>query len=273
MFMHAPLARIRRSAFTLIEVMFAIIILGLGLTMLAAIFPVAIRQTRDSVDETTAAAIGRAAIAQLQQTLASQNIPTTNGAVQQFEGPERRDLYGNLICSTDPRYAWVPLYRRNNDEPFAQVFVFVVRNRNRPIYEPRIDLPYNPDDTTGNGATLDPVAVIASVSGGVNGSPDLITFEDDLAHSPNRVAVGSFVVVDEGTGTNQVRIYRIADVENVSTNTWRLAPGGAPIQGSELTGVTAYIMGRGYVDPTDPSQGYTGPAQDIAVYSGFVAVR
>src|SRR3712207_3189828 len=60
-------ARRRGNGFSFAEVMFAVIILGIGFIMVAAIFPVAIQQTRMTVDETSAAAIARDAIALIQR--------------------------------------------------------------------------------------------------------------------------------------------------------------------------------------------------------------
>lgn len=49
--------------FSLTEVMFAVIILGIGFILIAAIFPVTISQSRMTVDETTGAAAARSALA------------------------------------------------------------------------------------------------------------------------------------------------------------------------------------------------------------------
>ncbi len=51
-----------RRGFTFTEVMFAVIILGVGFVMIAAILPVAIQQSKLSVDEATAAAVTQAAL-------------------------------------------------------------------------------------------------------------------------------------------------------------------------------------------------------------------
>src|SRR4051812_18958961 len=48
-----------RRAFSFAEVMFAVIILGVGFIMIAALFPVAIRQSKSNADETAAAANAR----------------------------------------------------------------------------------------------------------------------------------------------------------------------------------------------------------------------
>src|SRR3954469_6739142 len=50
--------------FSLTEVMFAVIVMGIGFIMVAAMFPVSISQSRLTVEETTAAALARNAMAQ-----------------------------------------------------------------------------------------------------------------------------------------------------------------------------------------------------------------
>ncbi|HEY7087622.1 MAG TPA: hypothetical protein VH518_05995 [Tepidisphaeraceae bacterium] len=57
----------RRSGFSFTEVMFAVIILGIGFIMVAAIFPVAIQQAKSTTEETTAAVIARGAAGYLGQ--------------------------------------------------------------------------------------------------------------------------------------------------------------------------------------------------------------
>src|SRR5690348_329057 len=51
--------RRRTRGFSFTEIMFAVIILGVGFIMVAAIFPVAIQQAKSTTEETTAAAIAR----------------------------------------------------------------------------------------------------------------------------------------------------------------------------------------------------------------------
>src|SRR5437868_461177 len=48
------------------EVMFAVVVLGIGFIMLAAVFPVALQQSKSSLDETKASAIARRAANYLQ---------------------------------------------------------------------------------------------------------------------------------------------------------------------------------------------------------------
>ena len=40
-----------------------------------------------------------------------------------------------------------------------------------------------------------------------------------------------------------------------------------------VPGATVFVIGRGYADPENPAAGFEGPAQDVAVYTGFVPVK
>ncbi len=62
--MHHPSPR-ARSGFSLIEILFAIFILGIGLLMVAAVFPVAIKWTNQDVQSTVGLVIARGAVAQV----------------------------------------------------------------------------------------------------------------------------------------------------------------------------------------------------------------
>ena len=75
----------RQSAFSFIEVLFAVILLGIGFIMIAAVFPVAIQQTSVVSDETQATSLARDAIKKIQAIAdtpgASTLFPITNTSV------------------------------------------------------------------------------------------------------------------------------------------------------------------------------------------------
>src|SRR5690606_6060568 len=85
--------RARRGGFSFTEVMFAVIILGIGFIMLAALFPVAISQNKLTTDETTAAAIARTGTNYLSQIASDALMPAS-------------DLYTGPVVSADT----VPTY-------------------------------------------------------------------------------------------------------------------------------------------------------------------
>ena len=138
------------GGFSFVELLFAVIILGIGFIMVAGIFPVAIRQSRLTSDETVAAAGAQTATrvaAELPASLrailpgaanvlpstvagipASTFVPaggntTVSGLVYSFRDPRIVDVplreaiwnssAGDLINPTDPRSASVLLFSRD----------------------------------------------------------------------------------------------------------------------------------------------------------------
>lgn len=80
------------SAFSLTEVMFAVIVLGIGFIMVAAMFPVSISQSRLTVEETSAAAIARSAMADASRLAENGDSPPTSPAP---------NTWGQLFPPTD----------------------------------------------------------------------------------------------------------------------------------------------------------------------------
>ena len=73
-----PPARLRphlRRGFSFVEVLFAVMILGVGFIMSAAIFPVGVKQAQTAADETTSAAVAWNAMTIVQEKLASADLP------------------------------------------------------------------------------------------------------------------------------------------------------------------------------------------------------
>lgn len=136
----------RRRGFSFTEVMFAVIILGIGFIMVAGIFPVSLQQARLTSEETTGAVVARAGLNSIKDLFTNAGTNTALPATGLV--PEVRPLTvlttqtwdavrGNAIYSSDPRFAWMLAYRRMGDPnnpqtwaPSAQVFIFPVYNRN-----------------------------------------------------------------------------------------------------------------------------------------------
>ena len=74
--------RRRTSGFSFVELLFAITVLGVGFIMLAAIFPVGLRQTKLTLDETVSAANARSMAARLQQIGQATVLYNTTSAVE-----------------------------------------------------------------------------------------------------------------------------------------------------------------------------------------------
>ena len=72
-----PAARPRSRGFAFTEVLFAVMVLGLGFIMIAAMFPVTIRQTQATVEEANAASTAKGAIGFLQTIANEDRFPFT----------------------------------------------------------------------------------------------------------------------------------------------------------------------------------------------------
>ncbi len=67
-----------RPGYSFPEVMFAVVVLGIGFIMLAAIFPVAVKQTKATADETRAMGIGRSAVGTITGLAMGSDAPDTD---------------------------------------------------------------------------------------------------------------------------------------------------------------------------------------------------
>lgn len=74
---HRLSARRRRGGFSFTEILFAVMILGIGFIMVAAMFPVAIHQTEATTQETITASVGRQATDYM-ETIAGMQMPVAS---------------------------------------------------------------------------------------------------------------------------------------------------------------------------------------------------
>ena len=141
-----------RRAFSFIEVLFAVILLGIGFIMIAGIFPVAIQQTAAVTSETQGSAVIRDAIKKIQAAANAEigSPPATPGTtnsifqptgtaaaptVQAFSSNIMQVLGSDSFYTADRRFGWVGFYRRDSaSSPFTQVFVIALQNPNFPNY-------------------------------------------------------------------------------------------------------------------------------------------
>ncbi len=132
----APALPRTRRGFSFPEVLFAVIVLGIGFIMVAAIFPVALQQSKMTQDENASASAAWAKVGEIQNAtqnnftpvLPASNWPVTFMAttdkgnslvtvrpVENYTGtltPAWSNVRGLEILQDDPRYACVYLYRR-----------------------------------------------------------------------------------------------------------------------------------------------------------------
>lgn len=269
------------TAFSFTEILFAVMILGVGFIMVAAIFPVAIQQSKMTVDETTAAAIARQATATLQSLAAGPNgntlFPVTGGSMIPIGPghPAWTAISGNLILSTDPRYAWVVCYRRDADptntpRPYMKVVVVGLEARARDPYRADVDL--QELGGPGTGAHLQPRTIAAELRA------DHVLFDASVTEI-NTIGEGAFLTVlavpsaDARSLVGQVARLGIrrADLDVGSGRAWELAPGtelSLPPPASFPVAFTAGVLGRNW-----DGSNFSGPVQDVAAYVTYVRVN
>ena len=259
--MRSPIPTTRRG-FSFAEILFAVMILGIGFIMIAAMFPVAIKQTERNGQETTAANMSATAVSNFQQMAVQLASPTAfrnsllpilqsptigpvpNGtlihgpvltfhdprvtAVDTISGLKLRDetwnaICGNLILPSDPRYAWVPMYRRDYSidpvslaiipSPMVQLILIGVETRNQSKYTAPHDLiPVPLTDPTPEAAlqghlmraVINAPSAFAEPVGNIQFVPDpSVPGNTNPAFDLARAAEGAFVVIsDDGHAYN-----------------------------------------------------------------------
>ena len=330
----------RGRGFSFTEILFAVMVLGIGFIMIAAMFPITIRQTQASMEDSQGANEAKAAMACLSTVASDQNFPPTvppfgNGQKPKLGNPAQvfsmtlapyktgsnipilpgyMAIRGNFINPSNPRVAWVPLYRRGVHDngtgeavgdSYAQVFIFAIQSRNRTQYSPGVD----PDPTRGRnysdldvpkGAVTGEVSTLEPRRLQVTLQYDAATGHGQLkildALSRDWAAPGAYIVIADDPNTNAPlnrpgqsngRIYQLGTLIDSDNGLWELAPGMDMIRtGTDPTKpqvgddndllptstTIAYMIGRGYNDPNDATQGYGGPVQDIAIYTGYIQI-
>ncbi len=285
--------------FTFIEVLFAIIILGIGLIMIAAMLPVAIKNNEDTLRETAGRAIAEAGFNYIRAVGTQANLPTTGATVQTLTGtqPPLFDnnsplggIRGNLISSADRRFAFIPFYQRTGAGPLVNVWVLAVQLRNRDNV-PNGIYPANTFATNTNG----PFAIPVTFTNNRPPVPDLITFQSGSDFT--LAAPGAFIIARD-TGLDPTspaslaprygRVFRLGVRDDTQPNTYRLDPAwdipelagtdtvfntGDDDLDTSLSGTqTVFIIGAGRLDPTSGTTDFAGPAQDVVIVGGAITL-
>jgi prepilin-type N-terminal cleavage/methylation domain-containing protein len=145
--------RLHPRGFTFTEIMFAVIILGIGFIMVAGMFPVAIQQTQMNQAEAAGAAIAQGAMQALARSAREASIRANpllvitdalgneHHPIAASVKPDRvmplisfrenagslpiwLDVQRDMIMPGNNRYAWAALYRYHIGDAFCQVIVF-----------------------------------------------------------------------------------------------------------------------------------------------------
>lgn len=286
-----------RRGFSFTEVLFAVMILGIGFIMIAGIFPVAISQTAATQEETIGAEMARGAAAAVTSLGNIGSVVPADGVCHPLSPALFAGVKGNQILREDPRFGWVAFLKRdgiNMDgqlSPVAKLIVVPVQVRDRAAFDQRDLTVVNPGSANAYG-TLYPPSVTVRLTEG-NDNPDECVIVDGVGRTA--VATGSVLVIGSGLdaqGQNAAgRVYRIGDLKDAGTNTWFLVPGNdmtinlgadGKIGGGDdtnediTTPAVAYVVGHGMTDP-GANQGNTptfgGGSMAIGVYVAFIGLQ
>lgn len=194
---HAARGTRHAAGFSFSELLFAVMILGIGFIMIAAIFPVGLTQSKANFDETHAASVARAAIAEITPHAQAAALKSTTLTPLQVYNDTANDDYttkiaqANMIQSADPRYAWVGLYRKINNT--AQIIVVVV-NRAEPFDANPIATANREFQVVNNVRRLEPRPVLLDVA--ANGDLRMSgTGSGGNTGNGSAAAPGAFVIV------------------------------------------------------------------------------
>jgi hypothetical protein len=173
--------------------------------MVAAIFPVAMMQTKMTQEESASAAIARGGANYLSQQASNVILPATGNAVLPLD--QNLAIKGGLILPSDNRYAWIPFYRRGgtiNANPQsdwagnAQIYMIPVAVRAGSTYDKGIS-PVARDTATATNPSgaLPGVTIVDSTSTAIANPDgvDYIEFPADPAGNYQTVAAGAYVII------------------------------------------------------------------------------
>lgn len=229
------------NGFTFVEVLFAIIILGVGTIMLAGMLPVAIKQSSDTRNDLTGRAVCEAGFAYLQSLAASSpaafpptdddvggntlngvtfspatnirgrivplshSVVEANGATATDPLYAHKSMYGSRIFSSDRRFQWLAFYGRETGASTARVVILALRLQNVEAVDRYSALTLQNEKANADNGPL--LATAEIIDGGAL-EADRIVFDSASANDPAVAAAdsGAFVIVaasenDTGTGT------------------------------------------------------------------------
>jgi prepilin-type N-terminal cleavage/methylation domain-containing protein len=293
----------RRRGFSFVEVLFAVMILGIGFIMIAGVFPVAIAQTAATQEETVGATTARGAAATCATATSLRSLIPNDGVVHRLTDEVGWTfIKGNQILPENPRFGWVAMIKRDREDSFhqapsyAEVIVVPVQVRGRGAFDQR-DLAQG-GATTGAYATLMPLPIQVKVTeGSANNS---LNFADRCVITggigAGAAVTGAVIVLQGGPNGSQVdtakrdvagRIYRLGNPVTGLTNTWELMPGndmtlsygpdgkvggGDDQEETTTSPVDAWIVGQG-LNYAVPGLNFEGGNMATGAYTTYIPLK
>lgn len=300
--------------FSFTELLFAVMILGIGFILVAAIFPVGLAQTKSNFDETHTAALARSGAAEVGRvaydTDFTSGILTPLQTLNNNTSATSRIAHANMISPSDPRYAWVGLYRKVSGSDKTAQLCMVLVNRSQPFIGTISGANNDSFDIADSVRPLEPRRVSVDIENGVAtiSAPANPIPQGGEASNAEAAAPGTFVVIaidnlannsditdsqDRAAANGRLngRMYRLG--AQTATNTFEMFPGsdfvaetfsydhdGDPgtadrvVTIPSIRNATAYIVGRNRINSTgNANQDFEGTTMDVAYYTTFISLK
>ncbi len=252
-----------RAGISFVEILFAVMILGIGFLLIAGSLPVAIKQQELTVNASVTTAISKNAM-RILDTYAPKEISPgvhffapTGGTVSRLTDEQWSVIAGNMIYSANPRYAWTILYSRDASQQIATAYIFTLRSTTSAEFTPQqlvrrtFGITTFPSDIEAKPIEIDLVPATGAIP------VDHIVIRDrGIPDARFAVTDGARIITTDG------RIFEVAfDGEY---DVW--TPSLAQDQIAALdSNIPAFIVGRSYRDFLNSNQEYDGHAQSIGL--------
>lgn len=291
----------RMRGFSFTELLFAVMILGIGFILVAAIFPVGLAQTKSNFDETHAASLARAAAAEVGKVAREAVFSSTDlvplQTLNNNTAVTSQIAHANMISASDPRYAWVALYRKmgatsktaqlcvfvvNRSDPFTPNDFFV-NNRVRRLEPRRVEFdiidnqvtlraPPSPQgDETANVDAAAPSAFLLVANDNLGLNSDISDTGDRAA--ANGRLVGRVYRLGAAVGTaNRFHMFPGTDF---TTETFQYDHDGNPGTPLRVVSIPSIRNGVGYLVGRDRTGTTTfeGGVMDVAYYTTLISLK
>ncbi len=252
----------RARGFSFVEILFAVMILGIGFIMLAAMFPVAIVQQQATIGEANAQAVARGVMQSVQaffdprlpsaNPLPVSSIPiapavaTVEFTAQPPAAPFTFDpFFSSRVIASDPRFAWAPLYQKDPATlTTAKLYVFVLKSSVNERYT-------SGDVTTG---AINPKLNTAMLNYQDAAEDDAQTIE--FTGVPLMAAEGCFVVARVSG-----RVYRLGSRSLTNPAKYAISPDRKMASTAENGSIQVWMVGRYPVAGV-----YEGGTQDLELF-------
>lgn len=300
-----------RTGFSFTELLFAVMILGVGFILVAAIFPVGLAQTKSNFDETQTASLARSASSTLKRLAKESDF--NNFAITPLQLPggtnvPTRIAQDNMISPADPRYAWVGLYRRTSvTSKVAQLILFVV-NRSQPFTSEDFNVQVGVRSLEPRPVRLDVNNNIFTISNlpvsngnqynATAASPGsfLVIANDNLSDSTARAAIYDRDEPTNSTYNNAAqaavpvgflngRIFRLGSQTGTDFQvfpgyefdaTFQYDHDNNPATSKRTAVVPVLVNAQAYIvgrNRTGPGNDFEGTTMDVACYTTFISLK